>query len=253
MTLLPVHIAAGLSAIAVGFVALFTRKGARLHRKSGMLFVYAMMTMSATGAMIAALKPNGWGTALEGFLAFYLTTTGWLTLRRNDPESRWVDRGVLLASVALGVTYYTFGFEASNSVTGRKDGYPAALFFVFGTVTWLAAFGDARVWLRGIEGTRRLARHVWRMSLAMFIATASFFLGQAKVFPKPIRLMPLLWIPVLVVVGVMIYWLVTLRVSGRSRRGSPARHRWMRRLEVVPRARSRTLSSDPRLPYSARG
>ena len=55
------------------------------------------------------------------------------------------------------------------------------------------------------------------MSLAMFIATASLFLGQAKVFPKPIRIMPLLSIPVLLVLGVMLYWLVRLRLKGSPR------------------------------------
>ena len=70
----------------------------------------------------------------------------------------------------------------------------------------------------------------WRMSLAMFIATASLFLGQAKVFPKPIRLMPLLSIPVLLVLVVMLYWLVRLRlrkappvVTGTSRELAPLR------------------------------
>jgi uncharacterized membrane protein len=213
MTLLPVHVFGGLVAIAAGFVALFTLKGARRHRTSGLLFVYAMTTMALTGVVISVSTPKGWSTALGGFLAFYMAMTGLLAGRRREPGPRKIDRWVLLGAVALGVTYYAFGFEALQSATGKKDGYPAPMFFVFGTVTWLSAFGDARVALRGIEGARRIARHVSRMSLAMFIATASFFLGQAKVIPKPIRIMPLLSIPVLVVVVMMVYWLVRLRMA----------------------------------------
>ena len=53
MTLLPIHVfAAGLGLVS-GTVALFAAKGARLHRKSGMLFVYAMLTMSACAAVLA--------------------------------------------------------------------------------------------------------------------------------------------------------------------------------------------------------
>lgn len=50
MTLLPVHITAGLTAIVAGFVALSALKGGTLHRKGGIIFVYAMMIMSASGA-----------------------------------------------------------------------------------------------------------------------------------------------------------------------------------------------------------
>jgi hypothetical protein len=213
MTLLPVHVIGGLVGIVAGFVALAALKGGRRHRRSGMVFVYAMLTMSATGAAIALLKSNGWGTAMGGFLAFYLVTTGLLTSRRRVPGFQWTDLAALLTAVTLGVTYYTFGFQAVSSPSGKAYGYPSPLYFVFGTVTWLAAFGDARVLVRGIQGSRRLARHVWRMCFAMFIATASFFLGQAKVIPEPLRIMPLLWIPVLVVLAMMLYWLVRLRLK----------------------------------------
>lgn len=45
MTLV-VHILAGSFALLTGFIALYSVKGLSLHRKSGMLFVYAMVTMS---------------------------------------------------------------------------------------------------------------------------------------------------------------------------------------------------------------
>ena len=228
MTLLPVHVLGGLVAIGAGFVALAALKGGLRHRRSGMVFVYAMLTMSATGAAIALLKSNGWGTAMGGFLAFYLVTTGLLTGRRV-PGFQWTDLAALLMAATLGVTYFTFAFQAVSSPSGRAYGYPSLLYFVFGTFTWLAAFGDARVLFRDIHGSRRLARHVWRMCFAMFIATASFFLGQAKVIPKPLRVMPLLWIPVLVVLVMMLYWLVRLRlkrlprlVRSSRRTGMPA-------------------------------
>ena len=45
------------------------------------------------------------------------------------------------------------------------------------------------------------------MTYALFIAAMSFFIGQAKVIPKPIRIMPLLAIPVVAVLGTLLYWL----------------------------------------------
>ena len=56
------------------------------------------------------------------------------------------------------------------------------------------------------------------MCFALFIAALSFFIGQAQVIPKPIRIMPLLALPVLAVLLTMLYWLWRIRVR-RSLRG----------------------------------
>jgi hypothetical protein len=44
------------------------------------------------------------------------------------------------------------------------------------------------------------------MCVAMFIATGSFFMGQAKVFPEEIRILPLLAVPMFLVLIAMFYW-----------------------------------------------
>ena len=49
------------------------------------------------------------------------------------------------------------------------------------------------------------------VSFALFIAAMSFFLGQAKVIPKPIRIPGLLALPVLAVLVTMLYWLWRVR------------------------------------------
>jgi hypothetical protein len=71
---------------------------------------------------------------------------------------------------------------------------------------------------RGLQGARRIARHLWRMCFALFIAAGSFFLGQAQVFPEPIRKSGLLPIPVLLVLLLMFFWLVRVRFTQRYRR-----------------------------------
>jgi uncharacterized membrane protein len=215
MTLLPIHITAGALGIISGFVALFAFKGARLHRKSGMFFVYVMTVMGVSGATLAVLK-HDWSTSLGGLLSVYLVITGLRTIRRPVPGVPWVDVGAMLFGLALVIAYLTFGLQASRSATGTKDGYPAMLFFVFGSVTWLATVGDLRMLRVGsLQGARRLSRHLWRMCLALLIATGSFFLGQARVIPKPIRIMPLLAAPVLLVLVMMLYWLVRVRFAKR--------------------------------------
>jgi hypothetical protein len=45
------------------------------------------------------------------------------------------------------------------------------------------------------------------MCFAPWIATASFFPGQADMFPEALRIMPLLCTPVLLVMLLMFHWL----------------------------------------------
>jgi len=55
MTLL-FHILAGALGLVLGAVALSATKGATLHRRSGIVFVYAMLTMSVSAIMMASLR-----------------------------------------------------------------------------------------------------------------------------------------------------------------------------------------------------
>jgi hypothetical protein len=61
-----------------------------------------------------------------------------------------------------------------------------------------------------IKGAKNKFRtiHLWHTCFALWIAAASFFLGQSDVFPEPLRIMTLLCIPVLFVLLLMFYWLV---------------------------------------------
>lgn len=212
-----IHIIAGLLALASGAVALYAAKGSTLHRKSGLAFVVAMWVMTSSAVLIAAfLRPNP-VNVVAGILTFYLVSTGLLTVRKPVEQMRRVATGLMLAALVASVYAYALAFEAMNSPTGTVGHVPPQPLFMFGVVGTLAVLGDARLlWAGSIQGAARLARHLWRMSFAMWIATASFFLGQAKLFPAPIRQSGLLALPVLLVLGLLAYWLVRMLLKRRS-------------------------------------
>ena len=223
MILLPIHITAGLLAIAAGAVALFAAKGASLHRRSGMVFVVAMLTMTSSAVVMATFfHPNRVNVA-AGLLTFYLVCTGLLTVRRPVEDARRWLTGLML--LALGASAYAFalGFEA-RSGGGRVDGIPSPPLFLFGLVGLIGGLSDARLLAaRSIEGARRIARHLWRMTFALWIATTSFFLGQMRHFPLPIRKPALLAIPVILVLVLMVYWFVRVRMKRPGAFGMRAR------------------------------
>jgi len=214
-TTLVLHIIAGSLALVSGFVALYAAKGARLHRKAGMVFVCLMLTMSFSGMLIAAVR--GVAPALNipvALLTAYLVITSLTTVRPLPAGSRWLGLGAMLVALAVGTIDLKFGFDALASPDGKTDGIPPVPFFVFGAVALLGSAGDLRVLRSGpLRGARRLARHLWRMSFALFIAALSFFIGQAQVIPKPVRIFPLLAVPVLGVLVTMFYWLWRVRIK----------------------------------------
>jgi hypothetical protein len=86
--------------------------------------------------------------------------------------------------------------------------------FFMGSVLLLAAAGDIRMLLHGgLFGAQRIVRHLWRMCFAFFIATGSFFLGQgSKVFPSLVGQSNLLFIPALLPLALLIFWLFRVRL-----------------------------------------
>ena len=81
-------------------------------------------------------------------------------------------------ALALGATWDDLGFEALANPRGTKFGIPFVVFFMFGTVALQGAI-RRRLVIRsgGLQRGTRLTRHLWRMCYALWIATASFFLG----------------------------------------------------------------------------
>src|ERR1700692_1498299 len=73
----------------------------------------------------------------------------------------------------FGVTYLTVALSEMT--------------FFMGSVMLLAAAEDVRMLVRrGVLGTKRIARHLWRMCFGLFIAAGSFFLGPSN---RPLRLL----------------------------------------------------------------
>jgi uncharacterized membrane protein len=206
MSLVPLHVIGGAIAIASGLVALFALKGAQLHLKSGSVFVYAMLAMSLSAAVMAVGQAGAAVNIPAALVTAYLVVTSLATVRAPFAGSRGLDRGAMVAAFAFGLTSITLAFAGG----GTRDGLTFPL-VMFGVVALLAGVGDLRmIRAGGLQGTPRLKRHLWRMCAALFVAAGSFFLGPVRRIPEPLRIPALRLIPLLVLVT-MVYWLWRLR------------------------------------------
>ncbi len=217
--ILPIHIAAGSIGIITGTVALFTLKGATTHRRAGIAFVVSMSLMAGTAIAISLWSPINWGNVFQGLLTIYMVVSAMYAVRPRDAVKRRVDVAALLLALGVAVSHTTFGVLALNHPDGQIGGYNPPMFFIFGSIAWLGVIGDVRMLRAGeLRGPSRLVRHFWRMCFALFLATGSFFLGQADEFPEALRIMPALTVLALFPLPAMLYWLWRVRIR-RSLRG----------------------------------
>jgi len=207
-SLLMLHVSSAAIGLLAGFMAMAFRKGSGLHGAAGTIFFLSMLGMGGAGATIAAfIRPNA-GNVTGGLLVIYLVSTALIAAKRKDWKIGVIDFGSLVFALTIATANTTFGIQAALSPTHLKDGYPAPLFFIFGVIAMLFVVSDFRLIVRGgVAGVQRIKRHLWRMSLALLFATASFYPGQARLFPTWLRATNLLYIPHVLLIGTMFFFL----------------------------------------------
>jgi uncharacterized membrane protein len=213
-----VHIVAGLAAVVAGAIAISVTKGGRLHRSAGAVFVWAMVVMGLLGAIIAATRlylPVQRINVAAGLFTAYLVTTSLLTVR--PLRTRWID--ISAAGLAFSTSAGCFALVLASLGQATNSWFPAVPATIFGSIALLAAVGDVRMIRTGpLRGKKRIARHLWRMCVAMFIAIMSFSVQQSKVLPAEMHGGTALGLLSLVVLATMAWYLVRLNRGERKPR-----------------------------------
>jgi uncharacterized membrane protein len=213
--LLPIHIAAGGLAIVLGAVALSVKKGGRLHRRSGLLFVAAMLVMGFSASLLGLMKSPTDPNVRSGFMVAYFVLTALTTVRPASRRTRIINAAGLLMASTLAIFAIVGGVRIFNLPGRTYQGIPFFAPLFIGVILTLAAAGDVRVLRSGMpRGGPRLARHLWRMCFALLIAAGSFFSIRervARILPEPFTSGPMRALPIVLLLVTMIYWLWKVR------------------------------------------
>lgn len=214
------HIIVGSICILSGAAALSFKKGSRNHRMAGLLFVASMVAMTVSGTILAYLRP-AFIAMIAGVLTLYLVMTAFAVTRSKPNHTNGFDyiALVLICCVCLGAFY--LGNQVAQSETGFIQGIeiPAGAYYFFAWVSAVCAVSDLRYVIRGgLAGAQRIARHLWRMGFAMYMATSSLFTGQPQRFPEALQNSGVLSVPESLVVLLVLFWFLKTLFWGKTKR-----------------------------------
>jgi hypothetical protein len=96
--------------------------------------------------------------------------------------------------------------------------------YVFTTVLVIAVPGDAKVvFVGGITGAPRIARHLWRMCLGLTLAFGSAFTnGFARLLPGPYHVPLVFLLPQFAPLILLMFWMIRVRFTRWAERSAVA-------------------------------
>lgn len=165
--LLVLHIATGFIALIAGLLAIVSRKGGQLHKRSGSIFFWCMVTVSLSAVVLSALRGNSFLLHI-GLFALYQAHGGWRSIRNKALLPAVQDWGML----AIG------GFNGAWMLSTLNP-----VLMVFGGISVWLAIQDTRTFVHTARGGSAgpkawLVRHIGMM-MGTYIATTTAFLLTA--------------------------------------------------------------------------
>jgi hypothetical protein len=216
------HIGGGTLGLVSGTVAAFARKGGRVHRAAGNIFLWSMLVMAVFAIYLGFAMPGQLVNVFIGIFAFYLVATGWMTVRRKEGAIGLSEKIALIVAIILCAPFAILTFQLATGLPPflksavAFEGPVLIAIYGFTSVLAIAAISDAKVFFAGgISGAPRIARHLWRMCLGLTLAAGSAFTnGLPRLLPGPMHVPPVFFVPQLLVLGLLVFWMIRVRLTG---------------------------------------
>jgi len=222
------HIAGGVIGLLSGIVATAARKGGTLHRQAGNVFFVAMLVMAVSAVYLGFVRPRAFVNVFIGTFVVYLVTTSWITVRRPADSIGLSEKISLGAGLLLCAPFVLLSLQLALHLppfipsAAAFHGPILIAIYVFTLVLAIAAGGDLVMVLSGgLSGAARLSRHLWRMCVALTLATGSALSnGLPRLLPAPYEVPGWTLYLQLVWVLLLFYWMVRVRWLAWSYRRS---------------------------------
>jgi uncharacterized membrane protein len=170
-----VHITAGSSALIVGLMALIVKKGKKLHRLTGRLFLILMTIVILTGLIgVFVFGRNTFLlviTVLSGYLAF----SGYRVIKSKSNIPKFTDIFICLVSL-ISVLYFLYYFKSIGMIWS-----PVIVYNTVGYLFLMIVYDLCRYFISTkMYGSLWIHEHILKM-VSAFTGLVSAFSGT--VFP----------------------------------------------------------------------
>jgi len=181
--LLVLHISGGMLGLITGMINMINRKGGKLHKLIGKLYVTGMFVATISGMFLAFIGENQF-LFLIGVFSFYLAFSGYRTLSHRKPDDyRFVDKSVAFLTGVFAMVMIVTG--VFNFSTGNLVINPVLL--IFGVVCLIYGWGDLLIFI-GKRETKHpkyhwFFNHIVRMIASYISAVTAFLVVNLTVGP----------------------------------------------------------------------
>lgn len=207
VSLLILHIVTGVTALLVGLVPMFSKKGSRLHNRAGLIYVYCMIVVAASALLLCVLQPfKMMRLFLTGIaiFSFYLSMTGWRATKQKTKAPSAIDRLLTYVTLVISACMIGFGIYLMSQPGNR---FFPILFTFFGILTGVFAGRDYRLIGRQTEEKHWFFQHFTRMGgsyIATFTAALVTNMGQLLPSNAPGWVATMGWIAPSIIGGMLI-------------------------------------------------
>ncbi len=168
-----IHAFSGSIALITGLVAIFSKKGQKLHLKGGLIYYWSMMVVVLTGVILGTYRSNIFILTIAVF-SFYMVFTGRRILgNKKEVKAELLDWSVCILCLSIGLFMLYLGIINLVKI-GFAGAVPMLLVFGF-FLSWMCLEDVQLMRLKKFVKGSYLIKHIGRMG-GSYIATSTAFL-----------------------------------------------------------------------------
>lgn len=163
-----IHAAFGGLALLSGLVAILSKKGSLVHKKSGLIFFYSML-ISAIIAMVVAVLPNHESPFLFaiGIFSTYFILTGFRALQFKKGIPKLVDKIISITMLCTAILMILLPLILTKSIN--------IVLTAFGILSFILSFRDLKLYQNHEKlKANWLKIHLGKMMGGYIAATTAF-------------------------------------------------------------------------------
>lgn len=206
-----VHVIAGSIALLVGFIAILSNKGKKLHTKSGNLFLKLLLFVIITGLIGVFVFNRNTFLLIITVLSAYYGFSGYRILQTKTNTPKLLDISVAIVSL-ISVSYFLYYFNSMGMYWS-----PVIVYSTVGALVMIITYDFLRYFIpKKMYKNMWLYEHIFKM-IGAFTALLSAFSGTVFENHQPYsQFLPSVF-GTLLQIGFIIYYVRKFKKNNRQK------------------------------------